>query len=544
MADTGQRKMPPDHKLAEETSGKNKKKKIEEPPQAIMDDRMEEQGEAEQHSAETKKNMEGGFVSYKASLMGFNGVAHGANPMEEDDLFNAESELHWKLPEVSEEFKNQMEIYPVVPVSEEEFNEWCQPWNYALVLTVLGRRFNVYALKDYLRILWGFSDFDLIDLPNNYFLVRFSESDQWKAHYRKVLYDGPWVVKQHCVLVQRWLSYFNPHQNPLWRVATWVRIPDIPMHYYNSHCITRIGDCIGRTLKVDINTLSNGLHTNQTKVERGKYARICVELDLQKKLVPRVIVAGEIFNVEYEGLGVICFACGRFGHRREACPWKVSMNTQEPSASTSPPIVVAPSKMPEKNKADTDETFGVWMLAGKSSRAQFPKYGEQKPGLRTAASQPKAKRTEKMYVQKLRFSDAEGKAIVLYQKKRALEGVKEQPRRVRNEQGRKNAHSPRVSTKDLGKENQPPPNGPNFGPGPDKIIRNKETEVASQMGQTKQIKQKSQRTHRVVMGNVEQAESKFDEAQLSTIDRCNIEEPHIPSQALNLVTNTNDEQQG
>ncbi|XP_028788193.1 uncharacterized protein LOC114744170 [Neltuma alba] len=483
MADTGQRKMPPDRKPAEDTSGKNKKKKIEEPPQAIMDDRMEEQGEAEQYSAETKKNMEGGFVSYKASLMGFNGVAHGASPMEEDDLFNAESELHWKLPEVSEELKNQMEIYPVVP---------------------------------------------------------------------------------------RWSPYFNPHQNPLRRVATWVRIPDIPMHYYNSHCITRIGDRIGRTLKVDINTLSNGLYTNQTKVERGKYARICVELDLQKKLVPRVIVAGEIFNVEYEGLGVICFACGRFGHRREACPWKVSMNTQEPSASTSPPIVVAPSRMPEKNKADIDETFGVWMLAGKSSRAQFPKYGEQKTGLRTTAGQPKDKRTEKMYVQKSRFSifedwedteqmeatlpqdtnketasqDAEGKAIVLYQKKRALEGVKEQPRRVRNEQGRKNAHSSRVPTKDLGKENQPPSNGPNLGLGPDKNIRNKATEVASQMGQTKQIKQKSQRTHRVVMGNVEQAESKIDEAQLSKMDRCNTEELHIPSQALALVMNINVEQQG
>ena len=44
--------------------------------------------------------------------------------------------------------------------------------------------------------------------------------------------------------------------------------------------------------------------------------RICVKLNLQKKLVPKVIVAGLIFNVEYEGLTMICFSCGRFGHKR------------------------------------------------------------------------------------------------------------------------------------------------------------------------------------------------------------------------------------
>lgn len=208
----------------------------------------------------------------------------------------------------------------------EEFNEWCEPWNYALVLTVLGKRFSVYLLRDYFKKLWGDSSFELIDLPNNYFIVRFNDADNWRAHYREVLNEGPWVIKQHCALVQRWTPYFDPYSNPLRRVATWIRVPDVPVNCYNNHFMSRLGDRVGRTLRVDMNTIED-FEASKAKVERGKLARICVELDLQKRLIPRIVATGSVFNIEYEGLGVICFDCGRFGHRREECLWKCSSSS-------------------------------------------------------------------------------------------------------------------------------------------------------------------------------------------------------------------------
>lgn len=214
-----------------------------------------------------------------------------------------------------------MDIYPVVPITQDEFNDWCRPWNYTLVIIVLGKRFTIYSLKGYLTRLWGIHDFELIDLPNNYFIVRFLDSELWRSHYRKVLYEGPWVIAQHCLLVQRWNPYFDPYKNQLGRIVTWVRIPDIPILYYNSHCISRIGDWIGKTLKVDMDTLSSRLDKD-AKVARGRYAQICVELDLQKKLVPKIIASNQVFRVEYEGLNQICFECGRYGNRKEGCPWK------------------------------------------------------------------------------------------------------------------------------------------------------------------------------------------------------------------------------
>ncbi|KAK4283840.1 hypothetical protein QN277_000747 [Acacia crassicarpa] len=290
--------------------------------------------------------------------------------MEEDDLFTNEKDISWKIPEPTDEMRKLMELYPVAPCTEEEYNEWCEPWNYALILTVLGRKFNLYVLKDLLTNIWGFSNFELINIPNNYFVVRFQDQDLWRSQYKKVLYEGPWVIKQHCVIVRRWTPYFNPYKNALGRVATWVRIPDVPMHLYNKHYISRLGDQIGRTLKVDMNTLQD-YQTDSPKIQRGKFVRICVELNLQKKLVPKVIVAGSIFNVEYEGLTLICFDCGRFGHRRENCPHRCSPSDQQEAHSQplqQPPQVVSVNT----SATGSEEAFGPWMLVNRRNRRNRP----------------------------------------------------------------------------------------------------------------------------------------------------------------------------
>ncbi|MCI53307.1 hypothetical protein A2U01_0074553, partial [Trifolium medium] len=63
---------------------------------------------------------------------------------------------------------------------------------------------------------------------------------------------------------------------------------------------------------------------------RGKFARICVEIDLEKKLIPQVSVnaLGLVLNLEYEGLHAVCFNCGKYGHKKDVCPELKSVNPQ------------------------------------------------------------------------------------------------------------------------------------------------------------------------------------------------------------------------
>lgn len=80
------------------------------------------------------------------------------------------------------------------------------------------------------------------------------------------------------------------------------------------------GNVLGRIVKIDFNTL--GCSDGFSKVERGRFARIVIEVYMKKKLVAKLRAGRRVYGVEYEGLGLTCFDCGMYGHRRDSCPKK------------------------------------------------------------------------------------------------------------------------------------------------------------------------------------------------------------------------------
>lgn len=92
-----------------------------------------------------------------------------------------------------------------------------------------------------------------------------------------------------------------------------MRIREFPIEYYDSDFLYFVGNQIGRTIKVDKNAMV---------IERGKYARICVEIDLDKPLLPMFEIKQHIYRVEYEELHLLCRTCGKFGHYKEGCTIK------------------------------------------------------------------------------------------------------------------------------------------------------------------------------------------------------------------------------
>lgn len=139
-----------------------------------------------------------------------------------------------------------------------------------------------------------------MDISNDYFLVRFSDD----GDYKHALFEGPWLILDHYLLVQRWRPFFRPKDHTVNRIATWVCIPDLPVELCHDKFLWRVGSLIGTMLRVDHHTL---IHS------RGKFARICVELDLQRELVPSFTVLGVDFPLECEGLHLVCFDCCKYG---------------------------------------------------------------------------------------------------------------------------------------------------------------------------------------------------------------------------------------
>lgn len=53
--------------------------------------------------------------------------------------------------------------------------------------------------------------------------------------------------------------------------------------------------------------------------EKGKYARLCVEVDLTKPLLAMFSIKGRKCKLEYQGLHLLCVNYGRFGHYKDLC---------------------------------------------------------------------------------------------------------------------------------------------------------------------------------------------------------------------------------
>ncbi|KAI9112523.1 hypothetical protein K1719_016446 [Acacia pycnantha] len=176
-----------------------------------------------------------------------------------------------------------------------------------LVIKLLGRYITYQNLVSRTRALWqAKGSFNLVDMENGFFCANFDLEED----YLKALTGGPWMVYGSYLTVQPWSLDFDPKSSAISKVVAWIRIPGLSFRYYHKSTLRAIGMLLGEVVKIDYRTETMG---------RGKFACIAVLTDLMKPLVPWIKVDGKTYGIEYEGLPLICFECGRYGHNREKC---------------------------------------------------------------------------------------------------------------------------------------------------------------------------------------------------------------------------------
>jgi hypothetical protein len=83
------------------------------------------------------------------------------------------------------------------------------------------------------------------------------------------------------------------------------------MEYYDESLLLALATSVGTPVKVDVRTL---------EASRGKFARVCIEIDLDKPVVGKVWFRDYWYHIEYEGLHLLCKNCGIYGHVARKCP--------------------------------------------------------------------------------------------------------------------------------------------------------------------------------------------------------------------------------
>ncbi|KAL4303172.1 hypothetical protein GQ457_10G004290 [Hibiscus cannabinus] len=181
--------------------------------------------------------------------------------------------------------------------------------------------------------MWNpLGEIQLIDLDNEYFLVRFAKEED----YVHVLTGEPWVVYGSYLTVQPWSRNFSTNSEYPERIMVWVRLPKLPYRYYTKSLFRYIANAIGQVVRIDYNTEDG---------KRGRFARLAVTIDLNKPLVSGIVIDGTRQDIEYEGLPDICFSCGKYGHSKDLCG-------KEAVGSTNSEV---------ETGRDPKELFGPWM---------------------------------------------------------------------------------------------------------------------------------------------------------------------------------------
>ncbi|PNY14400.1 hypothetical protein L195_g011081 [Trifolium pratense] len=251
--------------------------------------------------------------SFRDKLMGSN---------QEIPTREKEDMLEKKLVRI--ELENGNRLLPKIHLDPQVFQELCTPWKDALVVKLLGKKLGYHTMKERLQKVWKLQGgLEIMDNDNGFYMVKLDLA----ADKERIITGGPWLIQDHCLAVSHWSPEFASPNAKIERTVVWIRFPGLNLVYYDESFLMAMASAIGRPIKVDINTL---------KVERGRFARVCVEVDLTVPVVGKIWVNGHWYKVQYEGLHLICTACGCYGHLGRNCQAVPVVQEQVNSSSSHP----------------------------------------------------------------------------------------------------------------------------------------------------------------------------------------------------------------
>lgn len=197
--------------------------------------------------------------------------------------------------------------YYTVPLPPHVKEKIYAPWKTSIIVKGVGKSFGYKALLTWRTSIWRpKGNLHMIDLGYDFYLVKFTQSIDFMSELER----GPWFVGEHYLFVRKWEPEFQAANANVSSLAAWVRLPELPIEFFHSEILRSIGNKIGCFIKID--TISN-------VVVRGPFARLCVQLDLDKPLLNQVTIGSFLQRIQYENLPTVCYSCGRIGHTQEQC---------------------------------------------------------------------------------------------------------------------------------------------------------------------------------------------------------------------------------
>lgn len=171
----------------------------------------------------------------------------------------------------------------------------------------MGRSFSHDFLKIELGKLWQTKGtMNLICLGKGFYSYKCSSGEEKS----KILVGGPWFLMGHLVWVQPWCPGFQPSTSQIKQFPVWIQLPELPMEFFRRELLQKIGDGVGKTLKVDSHSVDGG---------RRRYAAVCTLVQEHKRLPKRIYIGGHVQPLTYVEGPWWCTSCNQVGHGSKNC---------------------------------------------------------------------------------------------------------------------------------------------------------------------------------------------------------------------------------
>ncbi|KAK9992831.1 hypothetical protein SO802_022534 [Lithocarpus litseifolius] len=102
-----------------------------------------------------------------------------------------------------------------------------------------------------------------------------------KEDLERVIKRGPWFIGDHFLSLRPWEPFFKPSTANISLIAVWIRLNELPIELYETEVLKEIGESIGKVLRIDSHTAMEA---------RGRYARLCIQVDINKPLVNSILI--------------------------------------------------------------------------------------------------------------------------------------------------------------------------------------------------------------------------------------------------------------
>ena len=147
-------------------------------------------------------------------------------------------------------------------------------------------------------------------IERGYFLFDFESKEDKDLIFR----NGPYFIGPQGLYLNRWTPDFDPEADTPKAVPVWVRLPNLPMHYWNPKSLEAIGYVLGKYIDM------------ASPKDQYACACICVEVDLEVGLPEAIKLTvgnwSHFQKLDYEQFPFKCRGCQEYRHFIRNCPKK------------------------------------------------------------------------------------------------------------------------------------------------------------------------------------------------------------------------------